>query len=191
MESIKAYCDRALLVDRSELKMDGNPYLVTEEYRRINDVSVTTQNEKTEKDRWGNREVEITEIKILDNKGVETKLFEERGTINIELKYKTNVEGHDELLFGIGFYRQDGLHVTGTNGKNNNLYPVTAKEGTIKYSISNEFFLDNDYSITVAVFDGITNDTLDYHSNRFQFRVRLNNKDQGAVSLPSSWKVLD
>jgi len=190
MESIKAYCDRALLVDRSELKMDGNPYLVTEEYRRVNDVSVPQVKEETEKDRWGSKDVEITNIKIMDDGGVEVNEFTKKGNITIELNYKTNKQGHDELLFGLGFYRQDGLHVTGTNAKNHDLYPITAKDGTLRYTISNEFFLDNDYALTVAVFDGITNETLDYHANRFQFRIRLNNQDHGAVALPCKWEVI-
>lgn len=53
MDSIKAYCDRALLIDKYELKMDGNPYLVTEEYRRLNDVAIPQTKNETEKDGWG------------------------------------------------------------------------------------------------------------------------------------------
>lgn len=190
MESIKAYCDRAILVDKSELKMDGNPYIVTEEYRRINDVSVSQTKEAKEVDRWGSRDVEITEIKILDEYGNISKEFTKKGDITIEIHFKTNKEGHEELLFGLGFYRQDGMHITGTSGKNNNMYPITSKDGILKYTISNEYFLDNDYALTVALYDGVTNETLDYHSNRFQFRVRLNIKDQGAVSLPSKWELI-
>ena len=192
MDSVKAYCDRALLVDRYELKMDGNPYLVAEEYRRINDVSVPQVKESTEKDRWGNKDVEITNIRITDKNGSLVNEFNERGPINVEIDFKTNKPGNDELLFGVSFYRQDGLHITGTNIKNSSgLYPVTEKEGTVKYSVSTDYFLDNDYAITAAVYNGLSNETLDYHSNRYQFRVRLNNKDQGAVSLPCVWELVN
>lgn len=94
------------------------------------------------------------------------------------------------MLFNLGIYRQNGVQITGTSAKNNNLYPVTAKQGTVKYTISNEYFLDNDYALTIAVFDGETKETLDYHSNRFQFRVRLNIKDWGSVSIPSKWELI-
>lgn len=187
MDSVKAYCDRALLIDRYELKMDGNPYLVTEEYRRINEVAVPEQKVETEKDRWGSRDVEIFKIEIKDDNGKVVNEFTNRGNVNIELSYRINKEGHNELNFGIGIYRQDGMHITGTNTDNNRFTP-SANSGKLRYSLSNEYLLDNDYAITVAVFDSITNETLDYHSNRYQFRIRMNNKDQGAVSLPCKWE---
>ena len=64
------------------------------------------------------------------------------------------------------------------------------ERGLIKFQLSNKYLLDNDYAITAPVFDSLTNDTLDYHSNRYQFRIRLNNKEQGAVALPVEWEVL-
>lgn len=190
MESIKAYCDRALLIDRYELKMDGNPYLVTEEYRRLNEVAIPQTKNETEKDRWGNKDVEITNIEIKDDKGNVVNEFKEAGNINIEIAYQVNKPDHNELVFGIGIYRQDGLHITGTNTGNNNITIVPKEKGLIKFKLSNKYLLDNDYAITVSVLDPLIKETLDYHSNRYQFRIRLNNKDQGAVSLPVEWEVL-
>lgn len=190
MDSVKAYCDRALLVDRSELKMDGNPYLVTEEYKRINEVSIPQVKEATEKDRWGNKDVEITNIEIKNDKGEVVKEFKEVGNINIDISYKVNKPDHKEVMFGLGIYRQDGLHITGTNTTNRNIVITPNNSGLVKVKISNKFLLDNDYAITAAIFDAVTNETLDYHSNRYQFRILLKNQDQGAVSLPVDWEIL-
>ncbi len=190
MDSVKAYCDRALLIDKYELKMDDNPYLVTEEYRRLNDVSIPQSKIETEKDRWGNKDVEITDIKIKDDNNNIVNEFKEIGNINIEISYKVNKPDHKEIKFGFGIYRQDGLHITGTNTSNSKITITPKEKGFIKLSLPNRFLLDNDYAITISVSDPLTKETLDYHSNRYQFRIRLNNKDQGAVSLPVEWEVL-
>lgn len=94
MDSIKAYCDRALLIDKYELKMDGNPYLVTEEYRRLNDVAIPQTKNETEKNGWGSRDVKITNIEIKDDNGTVVKEFKESGNINIEISYQVNKPDH-------------------------------------------------------------------------------------------------
>lgn len=192
METIKAYCDRALLVDKSELKMDGNPFLVTEEYKRLNEEAVGKTKKENTKNRWGNRDVEITKVVIRNEEGKETNEFEKEGKILLDIEYKTNRDLHSELMFGVSIYREDGIQIFGTHSKYFDIHPITKKNATVRFSISAEYLFDSDYSFTIALFDNKTKEVLDYHLNRFLFRIKIHNGrgGWGTASLPSSWEII-
>ena len=192
MDSINAYCDRAILIDKSQLLMDGSPYLVTQQYKKLNNDTTVMKSENPygAGKRWGNHDVEIGKVEILNAKDELSNDFTEVGDIKVRMHYKIHNNKHTEIVFGAGIYRRDGMHITGTNTQIAGLKLDLKKEGIIEYKVSNKYLLDEEYSFTLAVFDGLTNETLDYHSSMYPFKIRLNNKDHGSVSLPTTWEVL-
>jgi ABC-2 type transport system ATP-binding protein len=195
MSTVQRFCDRAILINDSHLVMDGKPVDIIEKYRELNLAREQKQaaeqpgaNERRK--RVGNKSVELVKADILNDQGQETNLFTEKGDITLRMHYKVNAHNiYDKAYIGVSIYREDGLQVTGTNGKIHKL-PIDVKahpQGIVEYKIDNKFFTDGTYSFTVGVFDFVGDAMLDFHSEMYPFQIRLYNDDQGVYSLPSSW----
>src|SRR5712691_11198703 len=64
--------------------------------------------------RWGSREVEITSVKLLDDRGHERHVFVPGEPLTVALAVHA-AWAVDDFVFGIGVFNADGVSVYGTN----------------------------------------------------------------------------
>ncbi|MCX7895936.1 MAG: ABC transporter ATP-binding protein [Thermoanaerobaculum sp.] len=64
--------------------------------------------------RWGNREVVLTAVELLDAQGRSTQVLRSGEACSLRLRYKVHVPKSD-FVFGVALHREDGTHVFGTN----------------------------------------------------------------------------
>src|SRR5262249_20209539 len=64
--------------------------------------------------RWGSREIEITEVALLDGTGQQTYVFHSGDQMSIRLKL-TASRPNEDFVFGIGVFNADGVCCYGTN----------------------------------------------------------------------------
>src|SRR5262249_30097216 len=64
--------------------------------------------------RWGSREVEITSVRLLDDRGRERHVYVPGEPLTIALSVRA-AQAVDDFVFGVGLFNADGVSVYGTN----------------------------------------------------------------------------
>jgi len=202
---IDRYLQHIEAAEERELKVDNEQQIVWAETSadsvalEASEESVVT--ESAEKNRWGGGEVQITSVKMLDADGAEKWLYHAGEELTIEVSYQIN-KRVDDLVFGVGIIRADGLCLHGTNTDIEDLKAplpsstlavdsegqyTTAVSGTYRYKIDKLNLLEDSYFLDVAAHrsDGYP---YDYHHRQYKFSVRTQKRYHGAFFLEHSWE---
>ena len=146
--------------------------------------------------RWGNRDVEITAVRMLSADKSEQWLFRSDDSAVIEADYRI-LRPVEDLVFGIGILRADGLVVHGTNTAIDRLdTPLPADraetadaafQGTFRFAVDRLGLVEGSYFVDVAAHrsDGTP---YDYHHLLYKFSVRSPFACQGVSALPHHWE---
>jgi ABC-type polysaccharide/polyol phosphate transport system ATPase subunit len=145
LSSLEAYCDRVLLLRNGRLEADGPAHEVISRYRR--DVATMSEGELSGEDaaavtqpsaRWGGREIEITDVRLLDKTGSQVHTFLTGESMTVAVDYVVNAKV-DEFVCGLAFKRRDGLNLAGPNSKAAQIRipgPEIGTTGTVSYEIT-------------------------------------------------------
>lgn len=163
MEAVKEYCDRAVLIDRSELKFEGNTRHITEEYIKLfrSEDEVVAGDEQNS--RWGNGNALVQDIKAkVTNKAI---------TITQTILSKTD---DLEYMAGIRIRNAEGHAVTGTNTKLEGVPTEPLKKDravTITWSFPN-VLCDGTYTIDPALTAPNGVDVYDWWDDARSFTIK-------------------
>lgn len=207
LRSVEKWCDEAIWLAKGVVKAKGGPRQVIDAYlghiEKAESEALNLQNEsgankdqeiEASSERWGNRQVEITKVSMLDYQGKESWLYHQEDEVLVEVHYQIKKE-ITELVFGIGILRLDGLSIHGTNteiekkevplpnGKDS--YPLNR---VFRYKIKRLGLLEDSYYLDVAAHkkDGTP---YDYHHRRYKFSVRSAEKFQGIFVPEHEWQL--
>lgn len=204
--AIERWCDEAIWLHQGKEMDRGNPRRVIDKYRswiekgeeeevleeRTHDIESTgAANQVSEKQvagRWGSREIEITGMRLLDKNGQEHGLFHTGDAATIVIDYKVN-ESTEDVVFGVGLNRADGLVILGTNTDIERInVPALQGTGQALFQIESLDLIEGSYSIDVAVHrqDGYP---FDYHQGALKFLMRSAHKYVGVVAPKHAWKI--
>lgn len=198
---IDAYLQHVRLDEQQELASSNLSQGASEGFSRAEEVdqhSVWKEARapsSTEEKRWGNRDVEIGEVRMLDAQRTPQWVFSDDESVCIEVEYRINRPVRD-LVFGIGFLRADGLEVHGSNTDLEDVsVPLPASEedgdyplqGIYRYRIQRLGLLENSYYLDVAAHreDGFP---FDYHHRLHKFSVRSKAKNTGVFNPEHVWE---
>ena len=137
--------------------------------------------------RWGGREVEITAVRLLDDRGQQRHLYVpgERVTICLDFRAAAAV---DDFVFGIGLFSADGVSVYGTNTHLEDFTPERLEgQGQVRVVLEDLQLVEGTYLLDVAAHkrDGTP---YDYHRGLYSFRVKSRIKDVGVYRPPHRWE---
>ncbi|MFZ3171867.1 MAG: ABC transporter ATP-binding protein [Carboxydocellales bacterium] len=155
-----------------------------------NNQEIVQNSEEIDKnqDRWGTKEIEITEVKMFSSQLVEKYLFETGESIEILIYYKVNMNV-EEPVFGIGFIRNDGLQCYGTNTHIDKMKICNLDtKGCIKFKIGSLDLLEGQYTLEVAVHDD-DGRAYDYIIRKYGFEVFSRIADVGVARIPHEWII--
>jgi len=205
LSAVERWCDEVLWLNQGEVKDRGEPRRVLDHYRQFVEkgeelelmagraISVKVENpqieagkDKFKKERWGSREIEIVDVKLLGENG-ESALLHPDNAVTIEISYTRHDDEEREVAFGIGINRADGVQIFGSNTDIEHVtVPKLAKQGVVKLKIVRLGLLDGTYSLDVAVhaLDGYP---FDYHVAVVDFVVRSKFKQIGVYEPMHSW----
>jgi ABC-type polysaccharide/polyol phosphate transport system ATPase subunit len=137
--------------------------------------------------RWGSREVEITEVSLLDGAGSPAHVFQSGDALEIRLKTRVHTPTRD-FVFGIGLFNADGICCYGTNTNIEQLEPAEISgHGEIRFRMTSLDLVEGTYKIDVAAhrLDGYP---YDYHRLLYTFRVKSRTKDVGIYRPDHDWE---
>lgn len=183
MSAVREYCDRAVLIEKSEIIHSGSADEVAKEYTRLflpeiykaqeneerkkNDASVRGGVDKTGK--WGSGGVTIDTIS--SDKGV---YKETDATVSITYSLSVEKNFKDEIIPGITIKDERGQGVCGTNStllKSKKIHTnETGKKIEFTWIIPN-IFNQGKYTVEPAILSATTTNTLQWWDDAMAFRV--------------------
>lgn len=204
LEAVELWCDEALWINDGKIQDRGDPRRVIDKYRHYVEhseeldllseqqmeaaVSLQNPSKEVEHQRWGSREIEITKVRLLNDKQEEHLVFHSDSSVTVEVHYKVN-EPVQDVVFGIGINRNDGLVVHGSNTDIEKVeIPKLSGTGTVRYKLPRIGLLDGSYTVDVAVHraDGYP---YDYHKAAVKFSVRWPLRQAGVFVPEHRWEL--
>src|SRR3989442_106037 len=192
LSAVQALCHRAIALQEGRVLADGEVRYAVEQYQetaRAHERGALSQPAAPAR-RWGTREVEITETRILDGSGAATPILRTGEPATIEIHYRVH-KPVGEVGFGILVYAEDGYVIYGSNNVVDGV-PVRVEpgDGVVRFRIERPDLLDGQYDLDVAAHAPDDTETYDYLLKGRRFRV-FGRKDReiGAVRLPHVWEV--
>jgi ABC-type polysaccharide/polyol phosphate transport system ATPase subunit len=206
LDAVERWCDEVVWLNNGEVKDRGHPRRVIDAYRQFIergeeaeilreevslDASVApshsaSPSEATQPARWGSREVEIVSVEICGNEGTPKRVFHPDDSMRIRISYNVHTP-QEEIVFGVGINRADGLVVFGTNTLIERItLPRLISSGTVECVVERVGLVDGAYSLDVAVHrdDGYP---FDFHKDTLNFSARSDTSRAGIVSPPHRW----
>jgi len=163
MNAVREYCDRAMLIDNSEMQMIGDPKDIAREYALLFMDKASDHAKKGNGKRWGTGDVEITDVKA--------KIEKDEVVVKVKAKVNKTV---DRLIYGIHVMGQDAAEITAMNNrmiKVPDIEHLAAGESIeFEWRMLN-IFNDGNYSIMLTLVDDVAN-TLDWYTHAASFEVK-------------------
>jgi ABC-type polysaccharide/polyol phosphate transport system ATPase subunit len=137
--------------------------------------------------RWGSREVEIAEVRLLGADGTPRQVFQSGEPATLELVVRSH-EAVEDVVFGVGIFNGDGVCCYGTNTDIEELeFAGFSGEQRVRFRIASLDMVEGTYKLDVAAHrvDGYP---YDYHRLLYSFRVKSRTKDVGIYRPPHTWE---
>jgi len=136
--------------------------------------------------RWGSREVEITEVTLLDGQGQPSHVFHNGEQVSVRLGVRA-AQPTEDFVFGVGLFNTEGVCIYGTNTYFEEMVSAGfSGEGEVTFAIDGIDLVEGTYKLDVAVHkrDGYP---YDYHRLLYTFRVKSRIHDVGIYRPRHHW----
>lgn len=197
MRQIERICDRAIWIHKGRIREQGAPRDINSRYldymsESKPDEQMIDEKEKLsdgiEKLRWGNGNVKISKIRLLNSDGQETSKFctDELMTVQFEYEVKKHTE---DAVFGVMISRIDGVDCYGTNTRVDGIpeFSIT-QNGKVNFVMDTMNLLPGRYTLDLAIEEdeGIP---VDYYTKAISFEVYTKLEDIGVVRIAHRWEI--
>lgn len=176
MNSVKEYCDRAMLINDSKIQLIGKPQDAAREYAQLfmGQADPAGTSMKSTK-RWGNGDLRIKDVRVSLQKN--EVVFDVKAVTNKPL---------ERVIYGLHVLGQDGVELTAMNNRMIHAPDLTGlKKGDevrFQWRMLN-VFSDGVYSVTLTLIDDIQN-SLDWFTEAATFTVKREERSTTAVLPP-------
>jgi ABC-type polysaccharide/polyol phosphate transport system ATPase subunit len=136
--------------------------------------------------RWGSREIEITDVALLDRSGQRSFIFHSGDPLAVRLTVTAHAPATD-FVFGLSLFNADGVCCYGTNTFIEEMDPERLEgQADVTLSIDSLDLVEGTYKLDVAVHtcDGYP---YDYHRLLYTFRVKSRTPDVGIYRPHHHW----
>ncbi len=203
LNSVRRFCSKALFLRHGEQVAFGNTNEIIDKYVYGVDVQKDTkdlqldpeidesnhlnEDAKEEKTRWGNKKVEINNVKFINKFGKESTMFNSRDPMTIRIEYNVN-EAVEDLQIGIAVYSDNDVMCYGTNTDiRGYVVDTTPGSNEINLNIHNLTMMEGKFHLTVAAHSK-EHEPYDWRDKQFSFNVVKNGNDAGLFDVPCEWK---
>ncbi|NIM14216.1 MAG: ATP-binding cassette domain-containing protein [Candidatus Aminicenantes bacterium] len=198
LSTVERISDEVIWLKEGKIEMRGYPKRVSDAYmeyigkRDEKKAEIQHQEEEEEGEdnrekRWGSKEIEINNVRMMDRTGKEKYIFESDESFAIEFDVFAR-EPEEDFVFGIGIYNSEGIQCYGTNTfiEDYKSKRISGR-GKVKVHAPELNLVNGTYFLDVAVHkrDGYP---FDYHHFQYTFKVTSTHKDVGVVRIPHQWE---
>jgi len=205
---IEQICDRSIWIKDGVIHSIGKPYEVHPAYMEFMGEknrppqpselapaaasaeegagNTGSASQPQQKNRWGNQDVEITDVSLLNAAGNPSAIFKTGEPMRILIRYAVHSTVNNPVV-GVGFFRNDGVHCYGTNTQIDRVStPAMDRDGCVTFDVNKNNLLEGEYLLDVAIQaeDGFS---YDYIRGVSRFRMYAVASDIGVVRLDHTW----
>jgi ABC-type polysaccharide/polyol phosphate transport system ATPase subunit len=137
--------------------------------------------------RWGSREVEITDVTLIDADGHAGHVFHSGAAMDVRIALRAPLPV-DDFVVGIGIFNAEGVCCYGTNTSIAELISDRLSgDAEATFAIASLDLVEGTYKLDVAIhkLDGYP---YDYHRLLYTFRVKSRAKDVGIYRPRHTWR---
>jgi ABC-type polysaccharide/polyol phosphate transport system ATPase subunit len=192
VETIRRYCNRAMLVRYGNVRMIGNAEDVVQEYYsdNINDEIHRSVSDNKETTRQIDRKnpVNIKEVVFFDSKGQEKNVFETGDSFSVKVFFERSSPDIVNVNFGVAIFDQDGSYIFGINSIIDNI--DTSKyiqEGFFQIDYHNVPLKTNAYYLKIGVFGESDHIVYDFLNKSRTIRFISRDRNQGLLDVAYKW----
>lgn len=194
--SIEKICNKVIWLKSGKMIEADEPQVVIYNYlKSMNDKlkeKIVKNNEinvnKDNKNRWGNKEIEILNVYMKTSEGKKKNTFNVFEDITIEINYKKNMSV-DSCIFGIGIFTEENIQCYGTNTDIDKVKINSLKEkGKVSINISSIGLLSGKYYLDIAIHsqEGMA---YDYFKKVIEFEMLSEKNEVGIISIKHTWNI--
>jgi ABC-type polysaccharide/polyol phosphate transport system ATPase subunit len=176
---------------KSQLQHEKEEKDAQKNVAKKDEANTPLQNEKNEQqkqeNRWGGREIEISNVKMFDGSGREKYIFKADEPLAIEFDVQA-AGSENDFVFGIGIYNSEGISCYGSNTLLDDFSAQSISgSGKVRLAIPSLGLINGTYFLDVAVHkrDGYP---FDYHHFQYTFRVTSSYHDVGITRIAHNWE---
>jgi len=209
---VERFCDEAIWLEKGQARSHGDPRRVIDAYltdvEQAEDhalataaeraVAASQQADQTSADegppnmfeagegRWGSREIEISDVTLIDRNGHPSFVLASGEPMSIRLRAHAHAP-LDDFVFGVSLFNAEGVCCYGTNTYLEEMEPQRIDGSVhVTFAIDNLDLIEGTYKLDVAVHkrDGYP---YDYHRLLYTFRVKSRTHDIGIYRPRHRW----
>jgi len=195
--TVDQLCNRSIWLNQGKVSAEGTTKRVIDFYKNSVQDQKASKLEEDHKmveeeirERWGSREVEITQVEFFDSSDTSTHQFKTGETFRVKISYRAD-KRIEKPVFGIAMHRNDGTHINGPNTKFVGRVPEYIEgSGAVWYEVERLPLLPGTYYFTAVVYNYECNHPYDHHDQMYPFLVipGCTKEEYGIFWLPSSWR---
>lgn len=183
--AVENFCDEVKLIHQGRLVAQGNPNDVILSYLKTYMARIGHLNVEEH----GTRDVEFTQVRLLDEHGRETSTFTTGHAMRVEILYhaKRRIEN---AVFGFSLKTGNGFFLYGTNTQIMKVpVPPLEGEGTVELTFKPLSLMAGKYFLSLAVHSW--DHSVQYHrlEDWYPFAVQNESPAHGIFQLPCEWRI--
>ncbi len=196
LNSVRRFCGKALLLRHGEMVAFGDTNEIIDKYvygvkkdpeSKAEEPQCENEKASEKKTRWGDKKVEITEVKLIDKFSKENTTFYSGDPLTIKIKYDVNAPV-DDLVIGIAIYSDSNIMCYGTNTDIHEFTPGNAAgRNEINLLIRSLTMMEGKFQLTVAAHSK-KHTPYDWLDKQFSFNVLKKGNNAGLFEIPCEWK---
>ena len=190
--TVQEMATRAAWIEHGRLVQLGAPAEVIAAYlEEVREQRRDVQNERRRGEDADMPSIELKEVRLLDRLGQPVAEVGRGDPLWVEISYRCH-RGVETPVFGVALHRNDGAHVYGTNTHLDGLeVPPIESDGKLALRYDCLPLLGGTYLVTVAIFGSSQPlaPPIDYHEQRYSFRVVPRTGEQGLTHLEHGWEL--
>ncbi len=193
--SVRKFCSKTLLLRHGEQIAFGDTNEIIDKYvygtnnHPKNGQKIDVQNEKNEdkKTRWGDKKVEIIDVRLIDKFGRKNTFFNSEDLMTVQIDYNINLPTND-LVIGIAIYSENNILCYGTNTEIQKfLLDNTTGKKEIRLVMHKLIMMEGKFYLTVAAHSK-EHMPYDWLDKQFSFNIIKKGNNVGLFEIPCEWE---
>ena len=160
-----------------------------ERRKKEEEIKRMRQEEWDNNTRYGSGDIMFTSLELCDVNDHDVSTYKTGDTMTLKAKYKMNKPVQD-VVFGIGVFRNDDLWCYGTNTKIERFEKFDVnRDGEYDITFTDLNLIPGQYWMNVSIEYGADGAPIDFYKQAIRFEVVSNVGDIGVVRIPHKWQI--
>jgi ABC-type polysaccharide/polyol phosphate transport system ATPase subunit len=186
LQTVEEFCDEAYLVYHGEMVRQGAPGEVILDMIR----NYSGEGGGIYAQEFGTRELEFTDVKMLDADGEETAMFKSGTELTVEIQYTAH-KRIEKPVFGYSLKTANGMYLFGTNTQLQKIpaSDVEMGDGVFRFRMDPLLLREGNYFLSISAHSWDHEIQFHRREDWYPFGVQNTDEQPGLITLPTLFGV--